>query len=252
MILVTNDDGIESEGLKRLVEALEELDRVSVCAPHTERSAVSHALTLHRPLRAESVKENWWAIDGTPTDCMLLAIKGLVETRPRLVVSGVNRGVNLGDDVIYSGTVAGAVEATLQGIQSIAISLEGRDNFDFGPSAKFAKHLAESVLENPLPEGLFLNVNVPRTAERNGYRWEATRLGRRVYKTDVEVRKDPRGMTYYWIGGQEPDRVEEPDTDLDCVARGIISVTPLNLDFTAYQAIDELKDRKFAIGEYNG
>jgi len=251
MILVTNDDGIESDGLKKLVEALEELDRVCVSAPHVERSAVSHALTLHRPLRAEPVRENWWAIDGTPTDCVLLAVKGLLEKRPRLVVSGINRGVNLGDDVIYSGTVAGAVEATLQGIQSMAVSLEGRDNFDFGPSAKFAKHLAGSMLEVPLPEGVLLNVNVPRMAEKNGYGWKATRLGRRVYKTDVEVRKDPRGMTYYWIGGQEPDRVEEPDTDLDCVARGIISVTPLSLDFTAYHAMEELEKRSIAIGEYN-
>jgi len=244
MILVTNDDGIDSRGLAALAEALVKVDEVCVAAPHVERSAVSHGLTLHRPLRADMVKEGWWSIDGTPADCVLLAIKELIGTRPQLVVSGINRGVNLGDDVIYSGTVAGAVEGRLHGIQSFAISLEGRRNFDYGPAANFAASLAKNLLEDPLPEDIFLNVNVPRSAVKNGFKWETTRMGRRIYKTDVETRKDPRGTIYYWIGGQEPDRVEEPDTDLDCMARGIISVTPMNLDFTAYQAIDAIKERK--------
>jgi len=247
MILVTNDDGIDSPGLKTLVEALETIAPVSVAAPHAERSAISHALTLHRPLRAEPIRERWWSVDGTPADCVLLAVKHLLEQRPRLVVSGINCGVNLGDDVIYSGTVAGAVEGLLHGIQSIAVSLEGRIGFDFGPAVKFSVALAKNILDDPLPEDIMLNVNIPRAAPKNGLKWEVTRLGKRIYKTDVEVREDPRGVTYYWIGGQEPDRIEEPDTDLDCVARGIISVTPLKLDFTAYSVIEELETRKAAI-----
>ncbi len=244
MILVTNDDGINSPGLVALVEALEAIDTVSVSAPHTQRSAVSHALTLHRPLRADPVREGWWAVDGTPADCVLLAAKSLLDQRPKLVVSGINCGVNLGDDVIYSGTVAGAVEGLLQGIQSFAISLDGSSNLDFGPAAKFAASLAKSLLDDPLPEDVFLNVNVPRSASKNGLKWEATQLGKRIYKTDVVNRKDPRGINYYWIGGQEPDRVKEPDTDLDCIARGMISVTPMKLNFTAYNAIDQLESRE--------
>jgi len=247
MILVTNDDGIDSPGLAALVEALERITPVYVSAPHLERSAISHALTLHRPLRAEKIRERWWSVDGTPADCVLLAVKNLLDHRPRLVVSGINCGVNLGDDVIYSGTVAGAVEGLLHGIPSMAVSLEGRNAFDYGPAARFAAALARNLLDDPLPEDVLLNVNVPRSASENDFRWEVTRLGRRIYKTDVEIRKDPRGITYYWIGGQEPDRVKEPDTDLDCVARGIISVTPMKLDFTAYNAIEQLEARKAAI-----
>lgn len=246
MILITNDDGIDSPGLAALAESLIKIDEVRVAAPNVERSAVSHGLTLHRPLRVEQVRDGWWSVDGTPADCTLMAVKSLLDTRPRLVVSGINRGVNLGDDVIYSGTVAGAVEGRLHGIQSFAISLEGRLDFDFGPAASFAAALAKSLLEEPLPDNLWLNVNVPRAASINGFKWEVTRMGKRIYKTDVEIRKDPRGGTYYWIGGQEPDRIEEPDTDLDCMTRGIISVTPMQLDFTAYDFIEKIKTRNIA------
>jgi len=247
MILVTNDDGIESPGLLTLAEALADVAPVAVAAPDTERSAVSHALTLNRPLRAAPVREQWWAVDGTPADSVLLAVKSLLDQRPKLVVSGINHGVNLGDDVIYSGTVAGAVEGLLHGIQSFAISLEGRAGHDFGPAVTFAASLARSLLDDPLPENVFLNVNIPRSIPMNNMQWEVTTLGKRLYKTEIEVRKDPRGIMYYWIGGQEPDRVKEPGTDLDCVARGVISVTPMQLDLTAYDIIDKIKARKLEV-----
>lgn len=239
MILVTNDDGIDSDGLKALASALEDIDKVIVVAPDRERSAISHALTLHRPLRVEKVKSDWYAVDGTPADCVHIAVKALLSESPWLVASGINRGANLGDDIIYSGTVAGAVEAVLLGIQAFAISLAGRSDLNFDSSAKFARSIAGFLKRTPMPPNTFLNVNVPHRFKAENPVWKLTRQGQRVYRTEVVLREDPRGNPYYWIGGQEPDRVEEEGTDIDAVEKGYISITPLHLDMTAYSLIEE-------------
>src|SRR5882757_6024150 len=204
MILVSNDDGIHSDGLRALHDALTSLDEVVVVAPDRERSAASHSLTLHRPLRSEEIRPGWHAVDGTPTDCVVLAVQAILAERPRLVVSGINRGPNLGDDVHYSGTVSAAMEGTLLGIPSIAVSLASRSDFRFEAAAQFAGRLAAYVLADGLPDNTLLNVNVPLTPEGEvPPRFELARLGRRRYGGTIEAKTDPRGRRYYWIGGDE-------------------------------------------------
>jgi 5'-nucleotidase len=233
MILVSNDDGIHSEGLRALRDAVASLDEVVVVAPDRERSGVSHSLTLHRPLRAEEVRPGWHAVDGTPTDCVLLAVHGILRERPRLLVSGINRGGNLGDDVHYSGTVSAAKEGTLLGIPSIAISLAARGDFRFETSARFVERLAAFTLERGLPSDTLLNVNVPGPGERVK-RFCLTRLGRRRYSDAITEKVDPRGRKYYGLGGGEIDTPAEAGTDLSAIAEGAISVTPVRLDVTNY------------------
>jgi 5'/3'-nucleotidase len=233
MILVSNDDGIHSEGLRALYDAMASLDDVVVVAPDRERSAASHSLTLHRPLRAEEIRPGWHAVDGTPTDCVVLAVQAILAERPRLLVSGINRGPNLGDDVHYSGTVSAAMEGTLLGIPSIAFSLAARRDFRFEDAGRFAARLAAWVLADGLPPDTLLNVNVPLT-EAGGApdRFELARLGRRRYSGTIEAKVDPRGRSYYWIGGEELEADVEAGTDLAAIAAGAISLTPIHLDLT--------------------
>jgi 5'-nucleotidase len=241
MILACNDDGIQSEGLTRLVKALEPIDSVVVVAPDRERSAVSHALTLDRPLRAQEVKPAWFAVDGTPTDCVNLALNGLIEERPWLVVSGINRGANLGDDITYSGTVSAAVEAVLLGVPAVAFSQVGRAAFNYEAAASFASALVVTLTKRELPPDTLLNVNVPERPDPAGY--AVTRQGRRRYSDAVVEKTDPRGRKYYWIGGDELDFDRQPGTDFSAVDAGMISVTPLHLDLTNYDsmaAVEEL------------
>lgn len=237
LILVTNDDGIHSPGITALAAALAPLGRVVVVAPDRERSAVGHALTLHAPLRAEELRTDVFAVDGTPTDCVNLGIHGLLGTAPDLVVSGINRGGNLGDDITYSGTVAAAMESTLMGVPAFAISLEG-ERFraeDFAVAAGFSRSLAELVVRNGLPGDTFLNVNIP--AGRPGGAC-LTRQGKRRYSDLVVEKLDPRGRKYYWIGGGEVGFHDLPGTDFHAIRQGLISITPLHLDLT--------NDRSFA------
>ncbi len=241
MILACNDDGIQSEGLSSLVEALEPLDSVIVVAPDRERSAVSHALTLERPLRADEVRPGWISVDGTPTDCVNLAVNGLLETRPWLVVSGINRGANLGDDITYSGTVSAAMEAVLLGIPAVAFSQVGKVAFRYQCAASFAAGLVRCLQESLLPPDTLLNVNVPDVEARG---FAVTRQGKRRYADAVVEKTDPRGRKYYWIGGEEAGFEEESGTDFAAIHSGLISVTPLHLDFTNYEsmaAIEALK-----------
>ena len=240
MILVSNDDGIQSEGLTRLVKSLESLDQVVVVAPDRERSAVSHALTLGHPLRADEVRPGWYAVDGTPTDCINLAINGLLDERPWIVVSGINRGANLGDDITYSGTVSAAMEAVLLGIQSVAVSQVGRVAFEYAAAAEFAAKLVERIRERGLPQDTLLNVNVPEGDRPTDY--AVTRQGKRRYGDAVVEKTDPRGRKYYWIGGDELGFDDEPGTDFIAIRDGLISVTPLHLDLTNYQSIDEVAE----------
>lgn len=237
-ILVSNDDGVFATGLKVLSAELSLLDEVWVVAPDRDQSGVSHSVTLQRPLRIDEIGPRTFAVDGTPTDCVNLAINGILPERPRLVVSGINHGANLGDDVTYSGTVSAAMEATLLGVPALAISQVTRnpEKPDFAFAAKFARSLAACVLERPMPPDTLLNVNVPprRGDDIEGY--TLTRQGKRRYGDAVVEKVDPRGRKYYWIAGDVLDFVDAEGTDFDAVQRGFVSITPLHLDLTNYES----------------
>ena len=234
-ILVTNDDGVQSEGIHALAAALARLGEVIVVAPHLEASAIGHALTLRRPLRLEHIREGVYEVDGTPTDCVNIAVTQIYKGSPDLVVSGINKGYNLGDDVTYSGTVSGALEGCLLGIPSIAVSLRrSRNIHDFEPAAFVATSLAEAVLEHGMPVRTFLNVNVPPGQPRGS---RITVQAKRNHVTMVTERLDPRGKPYYWI--EEGEDAWEPDerSDYQAVHDGFVSITPLQPDMTAYDAM---------------
>jgi 5'-nucleotidase len=233
-ILITNDDGITSGALYLLRQELQDLGRIFIVAPDRDQSATSHSLTLYRPMRIERPEPDVFAVDGTPTDCVLIAAHGLLERPPDLVVSGVNRGPNMGDDVFYSGTVAAAIEGAMQGVPALAFSLasSGAGRVDFQYACSFARRLVGTVLERGLPPKSVLNVNVPqkRDDEIKGVR--VTRLGKRTYQDSLIERTDPRGRAYYWIGGDAPIWEPEEGTDFLAVDEGYVSVTPLHLDLT--------------------
>lgn len=239
-LLVSNDDGHSSEGLQALVEAVGPLGDVWVVAPESEQSASSHAMSLHRPLRIKRIRERWYSVDGTPTDCSYLAINHLMKDhRPVLMLSGINHGANLADDVTYSGTVAAAMEASILGVPAIAFSLVARKAFDFTHAARFARELAAVALSRPLPPGMLLNVNIPGGVEPRGY--AVTALGKHSYGFDVVENVDPRGRKYYWIGGTGYEHQDIPGSDCNAVLRdGLISVTPLQLDLTHHRLMGEL------------
>jgi 5'-nucleotidase len=231
-ILVSNDDGHQSEGIRALAAAMEELGEVFVVAPESEQSASSHAISIHRPLRLREVRPRWYAVDGTPTDCAWLGINHVMKSdRPRMVVSGINHGPNLADDVTYSGTLAAAMEASLIGVPAIAFSLAGHGALGFDPAARFARALVAAALARDLPSNLLLNVNVPPGVEPDGY--VVTRLGKHSYGSDVVEKTDPRGRKYYWIGGNEYQHEDIPGSDCNVVLEDKrVSVTPLMLDLT--------------------
>ena len=244
-ILVTNDDGIHSPGLKTLAEALQETGEVYVVAPDRERSAAGHSLTLHKPLRAAEVASGWYAVSGTPTDCVTLGVMGMLKEKPQLLVSGINLGANLGDDITYSGTVSAAGEGTLLGIPSFAISAVDPMRHDLNIAGIFAARLARVVLEKHLPQDTLLNVNVP-AGEVTGV--AVTRQGKRSYNEVIVEKIDPRGKTYYWIGGGEPTWELVGGSDYEAVMEGKISITPLHLDLTNYAATQVLKDWEALLG----
>ena len=238
LILVTNDDGIHSPGIRALAEALKDLGEVHVVAPDREQSACSHSLTLKHPLRVEKLDERLHAVDGTPADCVNLACAKLLPQRPDLVCSGINRGGNLGDDVFYSGTVGGAREGVFFGIPSIAFSLASKAETDYSHAAAFASKLAGEVLERGLPPATLLNVNVPAGAPRGA---TLTVQGRRQHFGEVLEGLDPRRQTYYWIE-EGRDRWQSDDlADVSAVRSGLISVTPLHTDTTHHAALSSLR-----------
>lgn len=240
LILVTNDDGVMAPGIRAVAASLREVGDVIVCAPDRERSAASHALTLDRPLRVEELEPGVFAVDGTPADCSYLALLHLCPRKPVLCVSGINNGYNLGSDVFYSGTVAGAVEAALRDVPAVAISLERRPQSDFRPAASFARALAEeAIVRGPgsIPAASLLSVNLP-AGPVTGY--QVTFLGRRVYRDQVDVRQDLRGRSYYWIGGPEESATDLPGSDCSAVQQGLASITPLGLDLTHAGLMTEL------------
>jgi 5'-nucleotidase len=234
-ILVTNDDGYRSEGVRVLADALGAIGDVTVVAPMTEASAIGHALTLRHPLRLESIGDRVFAVDGTPTDCVNIGLTQVFKGLPDLVVSGINKGWNLGDDITYSGTVAGALEGALLGAPAIAISLKAtRGDYDFSYAARAAASIAEVILRRPLPARTFLNINVPKGRPK-GYR--TTVQAKRNHLTSVAERHDPKGRAYYWIEEGQNEWEPHDRSDYQAVRDGYVSVTPLHPDLTAYHAL---------------
>lgn len=244
-ILVTNDDGIEAEGIKALAKGLRKLSeiKVIVVAPERERSATSHSLTLHRPLRIIKKDKDDYAVDGTPTDSVMLGSSVVMKKKPDLIVSGINRGGNLGDDVHYSGTVSAAIEGGIMGIPAIAISQLGQAQFDYEMAVKFAQKIVAVVKRNGLPPGIVLNVNVPENCASLDF--EICKTGKRNYGEIYEERIDPRGRPYYWIGGNLYEFQNIPESDCNVVQAGKISVTPLKVNITDHNFIDVLKAWKW-------
>lgn len=245
-LLLTNDDGIFADGLAVLASRLAGLGEVSVVAPDRERSCTGHAFTLHEPLRVERLRANWFSVSGTPADCVYLGALELCP-KPDLVISGINHGYNLGTDIFYSGTVAGAVEAALRGIPAIAVSMGTGAGADFTVAAALCQALVVTTRSLSWPRGVVLNINVPGPEHLpSGARCASmawTNLGRYNYREQVEVRQNPRGQTYYWIGGPPLPNRDPPGTDADAVHRGIASVTPLSLDLTHVEFLAELRER---------
>jgi len=242
VILISNDDGYRARGIQVLAEHLRGEDEVLMVAPEADRSGASNALTILHPLRARHVDTGIQAIDGTPSDCVHIALGGVFGVEPTVVVSGINHGSNMGDDVIYSGTVAAAVEARHLATPSMAVSLTGRNPQNFEAAAKVAAHLTRQLLcAHPLPNQLVLNVNVPDRplAEIEGV--QVTRLGNRHASERVVVDTDPRGETIYWIGSAGAEADAGPGTDFDAVKNGYVSVTPLGLDMTLHSAREEIE-----------
>jgi len=245
-ILITNDDGVHSPGLLALKQALEAVGEVTVFAPDRNWSAAGHSKTMHKPLRiGHTVLADGtpaYTTNGAPSDCVGLALLGAVPAPPDLVVSGINQGANMGHDITYSGTVAGAMEAVVGGIPAIAVSLEAREWTDFAAVTQAVVRLAGMILQQGLPANTLLNVNAPALPSDQVRGVAVTRLGRRVYRDVLVERHDPKGQPYYWIGGEPPIGVEEEGTDIGAVARGWISVTPLSMDMTDYAFLERLRE----------
>lgn len=240
-ILITNDDGVASPGLRALATAMKTLGDVWVVAPDRERTAAGHALTLHKPLRVNRVEKQVFTINGTPSDCVNLAVKKLLRTPPALVVSGINMGVNLGDDVTYSGTVSAALEGTMLGVPSIAVSQDGRRAFRFKVAAAYAVRVARLVLGYGLPEETLLNVNVPDRPFASIAGVKITSLSRRRFEDPIVEKVDPHGRKYYWIAGTRVSWDRRKDSDHEAVRRGMVSITPLHLDITHYAVLEQLR-----------
>ncbi len=251
-ILITNDDGFESDGLKALVDALRPLGHITIVAPSSEKSACGHSLTLTKPLRFISIEDDFFKLDdGTPSDCVYLSMNALFkeDSKPDLVVSGINRGSNMGEDITYSGTASAAMEAVLQGVPSIAIS----QVYDKSPASltKDSYDLAKRVIYDitkkifdgnfPLGERKFLNINIPFTNKFKGYK--ITRSGYRIYGNDAHLHRNPRGEEYYWLGTHTLRHKENPtkDCDLSAIEDGYVSITPIKLDMTAHEEIKKLE-----------
>ncbi len=241
-ILISNDDGIRSEGLKTLYEALSSFSDVVVVAPDRERSAVGRALTMHRPLRCEKIAENWYAVDGTPTSCVYIGVHAILkDKKPDMIIGGINRGPNLGEDVTYSGTVSIALEGAMLGIPSIAFSMADFKNFKWKTAGEWARRITQKLINEHALDLYCLNVNIPNIPLSQVKGVKATRQGKKTYSEKVEERKDPWGRSYYWIGGEKPSWRTNPGTDYWAVKNGYVSLTPIQLDITDYKALSILE-----------
>ena len=241
--MLTNDDGINAKGLLTLKREISKIGEVWVVAPDREQSATSHSLTLRYPLRVNKIADKFFSIDGTPTDAVMLAVYSIMKKKPDILISGINHGPNLGDDVSYSGTVAAAMEGTILNIPSIAVSVAKWEAKHFDSAARFVRKLALFVLRNGLPRDTYLNVNVPDTKE-TVERYKITHLGKRAYNDVVIEKMDPRSKKYFWIGEQSPTWEKEKDSDFSAIKRGYVSITPLHLDMTDYKTIEQIKKWK--------
>lgn len=244
-ILLTNDDGIFAKGLAVLWSTVKEIADVTVVAPDRERSATGHGITVDMPLRAELVPfygDSAWSVNGTPADCVKLGVNCLLEEKPDLIISGINRGSNMGIDVLYSGTVSGALEGIILGFPAIAISAACHSKPNYETAAQFLKKIIPKVLETCVCRSTLLNINVPPIPADEIAGVKITRLGTRKYLNSFEVRTDPRGRKYYWLGEDSMDADEEADTDIAAVNQNMISITPIHVDLTDYRALQELND----------
>lgn len=249
-ILVTNDDGVTAPGLLALVQHLRKIGDVTILAPDRNWSASGHSKTMHRPLRVREVHladgTNAYASDGAPSDCVALAQLGLIEREIDLVVSGINPNANIGHDMTYSGTVTAAMEALIWGIPGVAVSLDSPENhlglLDYAPAAESASYIVSTLLSHGFPPGIAFNVNVPYCKQHQIKGFKVTRLGLRVYRDALITRYDPRGQPYYWIGGEAPGGVPEEGTDYGAIKEGYVSITPIRLDMSAYEAIKTLSE----------
>lgn len=229
LILLTNDDGINSEGLRHLREALlKDGHEVYVVAPDRERTCTAHAITLHKPLRIHRLDDRLFSTNGTPADCVVLGVRFVIGRKPDLVISGINGGPNMGQDVYYSGTVAAAREAALIGIQSFAVSIDARENFRYADAITVIREIIERIHKKAIPGGIFLNVNIPNRPFNEMKGFMVTRLGLRIYNDEIIERVDPRGRKYYWIGGGSDNFRPEVGTDFMAVKEGYISITPMD------------------------
>jgi 5'-nucleotidase len=240
--MLTNDDGVHAPGLKMLFQQSLDLGKTVIVAPEHDNSAASHSLTMNRPLRVREIAENIYTINGTPTDCVTIGIGKILPQKPDLVISGINPGPNLGDDVSYSGTVSAAIESTMLGIPSIAVSLAAESEpLHYGTAAAFVARLAKIILEKGLPKDTLLNVNVPNTASEGIEGVAFTRRGRRLYDDAIKETFDPWGRKHYWIGGGTPSFDAGEDTDSAAISVNKISITPMHLDPTNYEALKFLQ-----------
>jgi 5'-nucleotidase len=241
LILVTNDDGINAPGIHALAKFMGEIGDVYIVAPDRERSAVGHMLTMHRPLRVEEIRERVCSVNGTPTDCVAVAINKILPRKPDLVAAGINKGANLGDDVTYSGTVSAAFEGTLLGVPSFAISLAGEKPYHYELAEPYALDVARYILEKHLPDDTLLNVNVPNRPKESLKGIRITRQGRRAYDNAIHDIYSPLGEKHYWIGGGKPLWEQGEDMDMQAILEGYISVTPVHVDMTNYSALEILR-----------
>ncbi|VBB07914.1 survival protein sure [Lucifera butyrica] len=246
-VLLTNDDGINAQGIQALWKAIAEIATVTVVAPDVERSATSQAITVHHPIRVDRhCIENpaicAWRIGGTPTDCVKIALEALLPAAPDIVVSGINHGPNLGTDVLYSGTVSAAIEAAMHRLPAIAVSLDNGNPFEFETAAQFTRRLLLEMPHHSLPPNTLLNVNIPSLQGDKIQGVAITKLGVRRYENTFERRQDPRGRIYYWMGGQVADEEDDPATDVTAIKNGKISITPIHFDLTNYGIIQEVRN----------
>ena len=239
-ILITNDDGIHSPGLRALKESLAPIGKVVIVAPDRDNSAISHALTMNRPLRLTKLDEDVYTLDGTPTDCVSIALGKVLDRLPDLLVSGINSGPNIGDDISYSGTVSAAIEGTMYAVSSMAVSMAGEPPLDYAKADALIRELALRVMAQGLPANTLMNVNIPAESEMRGVR--VTRQGRRIWKQAVQEVKDPRGRVHYWIGGGTPLLDSGKDTDVRAVGEGFVSISPIHLDLTNHEGISYFKE----------
>jgi 5'-nucleotidase len=239
-ILITNDDGIHSPGIDALAKALKDIGTTIIVAPDRDNSAVSHSLTMNRPLRVHQLGQNRYTVNGTPTDCVAVGLKIILNEPPALLVSGINGGANIGDDISYSGTVSAAIEGTMYGIPSMAISVGGEAPYDYRAAMQIGACMARKILHNHLPANTLLNINVPSGKTIRAIR--VTRQGRRLWENSIHETFDPRGVTHYWIGGGTPIGDPSEDTDVYAFNQGNVSITPIHLDLTNHLGISYLKE----------